>query len=87
MPLVHVQLWHRSRTTSPVRRELPDITQPQTPHHKEDLKVIARTARLITGSVFLFTTVIANFLSPSCHDCRLECLLHSRHSDTCDLLL
>ena len=60
--LLHIQLCHRLRTTGPVRQDFPDLSLTQIPLLRKG-KVITGTAYLVTGSVFLFTTVIANFFS------------------------
>ena len=50
-PLLHIQLCHRSRTTSPDRRDFSDLFL--TLLTVRSVKTVTRTARLVTGSVFL----------------------------------
>ena len=64
--IIHTQL------CGPIRRGFPDLSLTETLHRQRGVKVITSTACLITDSVFLLTTVIASFLSPSRNDCLMD---------------
>ena len=76
--LLHIQHCRRSRTTGPVRRDLPDLSLTQIPHCWRGCASYDQHCPSCRGLGLLFTTVIANFLSPSRKECLLDRPLHKQ---------